>query len=109
MQSETLTKKAIVTQELKPKFRGYRIRGLNITVFAPAVHRALEQFSNLSPTEQVSQPGYDLVRRAYKVALSSQESNPELLRAQFEAQRASVAAILTRLAGVAPESDVALE
>jgi hypothetical protein len=79
---------------------------MNIFVFDFAVRNNLQAFNYLSTEEQADEKGYDLVRRAYKAALSSQEKNPKLLQLQFEQQKAVVGSLLEKLAGVAPGDKV---
>lgn len=92
----------MVTPNLKLEFTSYHITGLNILVFDTSVRNNFQEFNRLSKEEQAGKQGYDLVIRAYRSALSSQERNPKLPQPQFEAQKALVGSILTGLAGVAP-------
>jgi hypothetical protein len=103
--------KKIITlpPRLKEAFTHYPIQKLSTTVFDRTVNSNLQQFSRLALDEQAGPRGYDLVRRAYKSALSSQERNPKLPQPRFEEQKAVVSGILTRLSGAALGNSAPLE
>lgn len=93
----------------KHSFESLHIKTLNVTVFDSTVRSNLQKFGAMSHTTRVTQQGYELLKRAYKAALSSQQRNPKLPDLRFEEQKAVVRAILTPVAGVAPVNDVVLE
>lgn len=103
--------KKIKTLPSAPKhsFESFHIKTLNVTVYDSTVRSNLQKFGALSHTARATQEGYELIKRAYKAALSSQQRNPKLPDLRFEEQKLVVRAILTPIAGVAPINDVVLE
>lgn len=93
----------------KHSFESLHIKTLNVTAFDSTVRSNLQRFGALSHTARATQQGYELIKRAYKAALSSQQRNPKLPGLRFEEQKAAVCAILTSTAGAAPVNDIALE
>lgn len=102
----SLPKEVVTTPALKLDYVRYHIKGLNITVFDQSVRNNLQQLNSLRSEERVGTKGYDFARRAYKAALSSQERNPKLPQPQFEEQKATVAALTTKLTGITPGGNV---
>lgn len=79
-----------------------RILELNIPVFDPTVQSSLLKFSNLPAIARGGQQEYDLIKRAYKAALSSQIKNPALATPDFEKQKAGVYALFVKSTGFTP-------
>ena len=102
-------KKIKTTPAPKHSFESLHIKSLNVTVFDETVRGNLQKFGALLPADRAAARGYELIKRAYKAALSSQERNPKLPDARFDEQKSTVHSILVPLAGVAPINDSVLE
>jgi hypothetical protein len=95
--------------KFKPPFKSYTIKPLNIVVFDDSVRSNLQQFTKLPTADQEDSEGYELVRRAYKAALSSQERTPALPDLQYEQQKLAVYPFLEKLGGVRQKDTKILE
>ena len=100
---------AVAFVKVKPPAQDLQIRGLNITVFDPAVRSNLIHFNTLPVGSRGGQQEYDFIKRAYKAAVSAQLKAPKLSTFDFEKQKSAVSTLLTAVAGLAPVGDVALE